>query len=185
RLEDGGFNKYQAYLDVAQRNLEVGLPNFIEEKFTPGRLPEFALGALFNSPLENHYGQLSRRFKSEKMRALLSFQDLYVGLSPYNAPAVFSLLQAIELRDGVYYPMGGFARVAEALGAVCKDLGVKFRFNCPVAEVAVVGDRGRVNSKGVVLESGDVLEADAVVCNADLPYAEKALLPEDVSRSFE
>lgn len=49
----------------------------------------------------------------------------------------------------------------------------------------MVGDRGRVNSKGVVLESGDVLEADVVVCNADLPYAEQALLPEDVSRSFE
>lgn len=58
---------------------QVGLPNFIEEKFTPGRLPEFALGALFNSPLENHYGQLRRRFESSKMRALLSFQDLYVG----------------------------------------------------------------------------------------------------------
>lgn len=45
--------------------------------------------------------------------------------------------QAIELRDGVYYPMGGFARVGEALGTVCKDLGVKFRFDCPVSEVCV------------------------------------------------
>lgn len=59
--------------------MQVGLPNFIEEKFTPARLPEFALSALFNSPLENHYGQLRRRFDSPKMRALLSFQDLYVG----------------------------------------------------------------------------------------------------------
>ncbi|CBJ25802.1 conserved unknown protein [Ectocarpus siliculosus] len=185
RLEDGGFDKYKAYLDGAQLNLEVGLPNFIEEKFTPGRLPEFALGALFNSPLENHYGQLSRRFDNPKMRALLSFQDLYVGLSPYNAPAVFSLLQAIELRDGVYYPTGGFARVGEALGTVCRDLGVKFRFDSPVSEVSVVGEGGRVNSKGVVLASGELLEADAVVCNADLPYAEKALLPDSVSRSFE
>lgn len=49
----------------------------------------------------------------------------------------------------------------------------------------MVGERGRVKSKGVVLESGEVLEADAVVCNADLPYAEKALLPDSVSRSFE
>lgn len=48
-----------------------------------------------------------------------------------------------------------------------------------------MGEGGRVNSKGVVLESGEVLQADAVVCNADLPYAEKALLPDSVSRSFE
>ena len=52
-------------------------------------------------------------------------------------------------------------------------------------QVQVVGDGGRVRSKGVVLESGEAVEADAVVCNADLPYAERELLPETVSRSFE
>lgn len=57
----------------------MGLPNFIEEKFTPARLPEFAINALSNFPLENHFKQLSRQFKSPKMKALLSFQDLYVG----------------------------------------------------------------------------------------------------------
>lgn len=49
----------------------------------------------------------------------------------------------------------------------------------------IVGDGGRVRTKGVVLESGEAVDADVVVCNADLPYAEKALLPESVSRSFE
>ncbi|CAM9896207.1 unnamed protein product [Ascophyllum nodosum] len=185
RLEDGGFDKYEAYLDSAALNLEVGLPNFIEEKFTPQRLPEFALNALSNSPLENHHKQLCRRFQNPKMRALLSFQDLYVGLSPYNAPAVFSLLQAIELRDGVYYPMGGFARVRDGLEKVCRDLGVKFRFNCSVSEVQVVGEGGRVRTSGVVLENGEAVDAEVVVCNADLPYAEKELLPDSVSRSFE
>lgn len=53
------------------------------------------------------------------------------------------------------------------------------------SQVSVVGEGGRVNSKGVVLASGEVLEADVVVCNADLPYAEKDLLPDSVSRSFE
>lgn len=47
------------------------------------------------------------------------------------------------------------------------------------------GEGGRVRAKGVVLASGELVEADAVVCNADLPYAEKALLPKSVSRSFE
>ena len=32
--------------------------------------------------------------------------------------------------------MGGFARVGEALGEVCRDSGVEFRFNSPVAEVS-------------------------------------------------
>lgn len=52
-----------------------------------------------------------RRFGSTRIAALLSFQDLYVGLSPYSAPGVFSLLAAAELTEGVWYPIGGFSKV--------------------------------------------------------------------------
>ena len=60
--------------------------------------------------MKPHSEVLDAIFKSEKMRALASFQDLYVGLEPYRnnellgggvlkstAPAVFGLLAAIEL----------------------------------------------------------------------------------------
>lgn len=36
------------------------------------------------------------------------YQDLYVGLSPYSAPGIFSLLAATEITDGVWYPMVRF-----------------------------------------------------------------------------
>jgi hypothetical protein len=36
---------------------------------------------------------LRRKFKSPKARAALSFQSLYLGLTPFNAPQVFNLLQ--------------------------------------------------------------------------------------------
>lgn len=57
-----------------------------------------------------HSDLLESIFESNKMKALASFQDLYVGLEPYKnsklvaggvlqstAPAVFGLLSAIEL----------------------------------------------------------------------------------------
>lgn len=34
-----------------------------------------------------------------------------MGLTPYNAPSVFSLLAATEITDGVWYPVGGFQSV--------------------------------------------------------------------------
>ena len=52
---------------------------------------------------------------AKRLRALFSFQDLYVGLPPQETPAVFSLLQALEYAGGIYYPRGGFTRVAQAL----------------------------------------------------------------------
>jgi hypothetical protein len=61
-------------------------------------------------PLKPHSDVLDSIFQSCKMRALASFQDLYVGLHPYKdnqqlfggvmtstAAAVFGLLAAIEL----------------------------------------------------------------------------------------
>lgn len=46
-----------------------------------------------------------------RLCALFALQDLYVGLTPYNAPSVFSLLAATEITDGVWYPVGGFQSV--------------------------------------------------------------------------
>ena len=44
----------------------------------------------------DNYPQMAKYFKDERLRALFSYQELYVGLSPYNAPGVFSLLAATE-----------------------------------------------------------------------------------------
>ena len=61
-------------------------------------------------PLNPHSDVLDKTFSSNKMKALASFQNLYVGLEPYRnneklgggvlektAPAVFGLLAALEL----------------------------------------------------------------------------------------
>lgn len=55
--------------------------------------------------------RLAQRFKDPRLQALFTFQDLYVGLSPYSAPGAFSLLAATEITDGVFYPVGGFGKV--------------------------------------------------------------------------
>lgn len=58
-----------------------------------------------------HIHRLGSYFRDPRLRAMFSFQTLYVGLTPYDAPAAFSLLAATELVDGVWYPMGGFQKV--------------------------------------------------------------------------
>ena len=65
-------------------------------------------------PLRSHAEQASDLFTAERHRELAAFQDLYIGLAPGDAPAVFSLLQAIELAPpsdeasdcGIFYPLG-------------------------------------------------------------------------------
>lgn len=114
KLELGAFPRYESYLDSAQNNLDFGFSAFIEERPKWKYLPAFLRNLNVNMnyfPLISHHKQLEGLFDSRKLQAALSFQDLYVGLSPYEAPAVFSLLQAIELNQGVFYLKGGFAQV--------------------------------------------------------------------------
>ena len=92
---------------------------------------------------------------------------------------MFSLLAATELTDGVWYPKGGFTKVRESLLAIAEKKGAKVRLNSAVSEIVTEEVDGLASAKGgahtgrkvtgVRLASGEVLEADVVVANPDLP----------------
>ncbi len=99
---------------------------------------------------------------------------MYLGLSPYDAPATYSLLQYTELAEGVWYPMGGMYAGIQALTKVAEKLGVKFIYDAPVKKLKVEGSK----VEGVELQDGRELTADIFVGNADLPYIYDQLLPD-------
>jgi phytoene desaturase len=99
---------------------------------------------------------------------------MYLGLSPYDALATYSLLQYAEMVNGVWFPIGGLYRTIETLVEIVEGLGVDIRYDAPVAEILVDGQR----TTGVALASGDRVAADLVIANADLPYVYKELLPD-------
>ena len=189
-LEPGAGGQFFDWLGRARSSLDLGVKAFIERDSTsaldflnPGLVLPLALKVNPVDLLLSQYRQMSGYFKSEKIRALFSFQELYVGLSPYNAPGVFSLLAATELTDGVWYPAGGFGTVRDALQAIGSKLGVVLRTQTAVTQIitgpddSATGDatpKRRVT--GVRLASGDVLPADVVVANPDLPWAFEHLL---------
>lgn len=73
------------------------------------------------------------------------------------------------------YPRGGFHKILDALVTVGQRFGVEYRFNSPISEVLV--DERNKKATGVRLRSGEILNADVVLMNADLVYAYKNLLP--------
>ncbi|KAJ6003318.1 Phytoene desaturase [Penicillium sp. IBT 35674x] len=119
---------------------------------------------------------------------------MYLGMSPFEVPGTYTLLQYAELVGGVWYPVGGFyqvslclyllgaklnLKVVEKLVQVGTRLGVKYHLSHPVETVTVSGGK----ALGVSLASNTFVEADAVVINADLIYAFKKLLPSVPSTS--
>ncbi len=126
-------------------------------------------------PLARHYRHMRAYFDSPRLKSAFTFQDVYMGLSPFEAPATFSMMPYTELAHGVWYPRGGMIRIVDALMRIAEQAGVEFEFGAAVERIDVRGDRAR----GVMLDDGRQLEADVVVANADLPYVYQNLLPDD------
>jgi phytoene desaturase len=177
-IEPGSFDRLLAYLSEGGQHYRLSLPNLIERDFRS--LTDFInLRMLALLPglkvAQRHTSYAGRYFKDPRLLMAFTFQDMYMGLSPYDSPATYSLMQYTELADGLYYPMGGMYRVAEVLTGIAEKLGVEFLYNAPVEKIMVEGAK----ATGVALADGRSLPADVVVANADLGYVYNSLLPDD------
>ncbi len=177
QIEPGSHARYEAFLKRGKIQNDAAFEHFITRHFssvfefvTPRSVPQMMrVGAL--SKLWSH---VSKYFADDRLRQALSFQTMYLGVSPYDAPAVFALLPYTEAVHGVWFPKGGMHAVPVALAEVCREEGVKMHLGCGVKRVLV--EQGK--AVGVELEDGQLRRAEVVICNADYAWAVKNLLPE-------
>lgn len=178
KVEKTAFTGFLSYIAEGARHYKISVEKFVGRNF----YNIFEYFSLSNLPLifqlkalDKHYRNTSRYFKDERLKAAFTFQNMYLGLSPYDAPATYSLLQYTELAEGVWYPVGGMYAGIEALTRVAEKLGVRFVYNAAVKAIQAEGSRVHA----VETEGGQVYEADLFVGNADLPYIYKELLPKN------
>jgi phytoene desaturase len=177
-IEPGSFQGLLRYLDEGHQHYHLATKRLVQKDFR--KITDFFnfhnLPLLFHlKPFVNHYNNMARYFDEPRLKAAFTFQDVYMGLSPFEAPATFSLMPYTELAHGVWYPNGGMYRVVELLMEIACQSGVEFVFGESVDHIDVNGR----NAHGVILEDGQKIEADAIVANADLPYVYKKLLPQE------
>jgi phytoene desaturase len=118
---------------------------------------------------------MSNYFDYPRLKAAFTFQDVYMGLSPFEASATFSMMPYSELAHGVWYPRGGMYQVVEALMKLAYEAGVEFNFKENVEQVILKAGR----ASGIRLSGGKEINADIVLANADLPYVYQNLLPQN------
>ncbi|MDF1564122.1 MAG: phytoene desaturase family protein [Deltaproteobacteria bacterium] len=105
---------------------------------------------------------LETHFQDPRLRQLFGRYATYSGGSPYQTPATFNLIAHVE-QDGVWVPRGGISALARALAGLAGELGVEVRTGAEVVEVLVEGGE----ATGVLLASGERLDASLIVLNAD------------------
>lgn len=117
--------------------------------------------------LESVYGRLSRYFNDDRLKFAFSFQAKYLGMSPWECPGTFTILSYLEHKFGLFHPVGGVNRICEAMGKVIQEYGGTIALSTGVSRVLTHGGK----AVGVQLDSGDKIEADHVIINADFAMA--------------
>ncbi|KAF1958611.1 phytoene desaturase [Byssothecium circinans] len=175
-----GFERYLSFIQESHRHYEISVTHVLKKNFyslLSMARPSFLRHLIDLHPFESIYSRASKYFRTERLRRVFTFASMYMGMSPFDAPGTYSLLQYTELAEGIWYPIGGFHKVVEAIVKIGEREGVKYRLNTPISRIQLSKDGRRAT--GVVLQDTDeILEADMVICNADLIYSYNQLLPQ-------
>lgn len=125
-------------------------------------------------------GVLGNYFTEERLRICFTFQAKYLGMSPWECPALFAMMPYIEYSMGIDHVVGGLSKISDAMATVIGEHGGEIHLNSPVKKVCV----SRKNATGVELASGEIIKADSVVINADFGHAMETLFDPGVIRKW-
>ncbi|MGO4146214.1 phytoene desaturase family protein [Paenarthrobacter sp. YAF11_1] len=204
-VEPGSARELTSYLASARHTTDMAERFFLYNPFTrlQGLLhPEVLrslpkLAQLLLTPLDKY---VSQRFQHPVLRQVLGYPAVFLGTNPSDAPAMYHLMSALDLGDGVQYPIGGFWELVRRLESLAVDAGVRIhtgaealkittreaprtrkvgRFDGVKLPPALSGKDGR-EVTGVKWRDTSGTEhysvADLVVSGADLHHTETQLL---------
>lgn len=117
---------------------------------------------------------LSEYFTDERLKLAFTFQAKYLGMSPWNCPALFSILSYIEYAHGIYHVQGGLSNISEGMARVFEEEGGKLLLNTEVKEIQYNGDK----ASGILLANGETMSCDKLVINADYAHARSTIFGE-------
>ena len=115
---------------------------------------------------------IHERFQDPHLRSIFEYFIKYVGSSAVDSPGYMNLMPIIQFDYGLWYVRGGMYALAEGLGQLMEEMGVRVHLNADVAAIEKQGDR----VTGLRMADGCVIESDLVVSNMEvIPFYEKLL----------
>lgn len=182
KIEPGAAAGLRGFMAASQRKYTLGM-GFVDRNYdhiTDLMNPAAGVKLAATRSYERLYRQVGRFFKSDKLQKAFSFHSMFLGLSPLDALAMYSLITYADLALGMWYPKGGIYSIIEDMVAIAADLGVEIRCNSPVQKIVIENKR----VTGVRLESGEFIPADLVISNADLPYTYRCLVDPQYRKDY-
>ena len=172
---------YQSFMKTTKRIFEKGFVELADKpflKFTD--MLRVAPDLIKMQSYLSVYRYVSQYVKDDFLRRGFSFHPLLIGGNPFDSPSIYAMIHYLEREWGIHYALGGTGSIVKAMGKLFTDIGGRYRLNTEVQEILVNGRK----TTGVRLNSGEVIQADAVVSNADVAFTYKHMIPEQHRRKY-
>lgn len=178
-IEDGAGDALRRYVESGERIYRLSLDHFLYTNFTSIK-DFFNVSVLKNAPLmirrafQTIHRYVSTFVSDLRLKQILEYPMVFLGTSPFQAPAIYSLMSALDFKEGVFYPKGGMYTIIDSLVGIGKKLGVHYHYETSVDQIIVTDGI----ATGIRLAGGEIIPADIVISNADLHHTESVLIQE-------
>ncbi|UCG35222.1 MAG: phytoene desaturase [Candidatus Omnitrophota bacterium] len=177
RIEKGAARSFDAFIEEVTRIYNATRP-LLYKCFSPKDLlnPSYLTLISKLKALQSYWQLAGKFFKSDKLRYLFTFEAMFIGVSPFESPAFYSVISYTDHVQKIYHPIGGMYCIAKALEKVARKFGVSLNYEREVKNIAASKD-------GVSLRFDNQAEVfDKVVVNADYAYSQSTLLKRRIPR---
>lgn len=179
-IEPGSAKRLRKYLDSAGETYRLSIEHFLYTNFKDARSfthPDVLkkAGTFVRHLLTSLDSFAGKHVRDARLRKILNFPAVFLGASPYDTPSMYHLMTHVDMEVGVFYPMGGFYSIIEAVERIAVRHGVEIHTGSPVSKITTDGSGKKPRANGV--QVGDAhYRADLVVATADLHHVETQLL---------
>lgn len=175
--EKGAGKRLDDFMNDAQYKYEVGMKEFVNKpchSWFEFVSPKIAKSALKLDLLSNFHRFVRKYFKDPKLIMLMEFPVIFLGASPKDIPALYSLMNYGGYKLGTWYPMGGFSKIIDGMADVAKKQGVHFHVNSNIDSIKI-----NKNKATAVSVNGKDIEFDSVIASSDYHHTENNLIAEE------
>lgn len=181
-LEPDGSAKLAKFLDRTKLQYDVAMNRFVYQDLKDWKTlidPVLITGFLKLDILNSWSNLVKKYFNSPEIHKLLLYPAAFLGSAPNNTPAMYALLNYVDITQGVWYPQGGMGAIAKVIYQQAEKMGVSFHFNTIVTELK--SDQKQVTE---VITNTQNFKTDLVISTADYAHTELDLLkPRDQTYS--
>ena len=174
-IEKGSSNNLKKFMDQAKKKYDISMSRFIElpnhsfKEYISFSMLKYSISLDIFKSLRQHIASF---FKSKKIKDMLEFPSMFLGGTPNNTPALYSLMNYADIIGGTWYPKGGMNQVSKGFEKLSKELGVKHIYNEEIIDLQIIDNK----VDQAVSLSGNIYRSDQYICCAEYPYVQMKLL---------